>query len=248
MSLERPPIVEALLDFRVRADEGASEQLGAFAEAVHTGYPTDVELPGSGDVPASIRPFLGTLGPRKRLRSTDGRRTILVGPDRLTFSVTFAPPETVYTSWNDELEEPAFEAWASFQETVRPRALLSLATRFVNRISARADRPAEAFTSPPELPIPNAVLSAFDDRRSGRTLDGYGVRIGRRLGARLGGAPRAALFVDVEAFTTYDDLPTPPVNRADLDRDLARLRALKNDLFYGSIAPSTLDQYRDDDA
>ena len=246
--LDRPPIVEALLDFRVRVSEGSSDRLDTFAEAVRPAFPTEVMFPDPGEAPASLRTLLGALGPRKRLRSEDGRRTVLVGLDRLTFSATFTPPDVAYTDWERELEVPAFEAWATFQESLQPRALSSLATRFVNRISARADRPAEAFTSPPELPIPNAVLSAFDDRRSGRTLDGYGVRIGRRLGARPDGTARAALFVDVEAFKTYDDPPRPPVDRNDLAPTLVRLRALKNDLFHGSVAPATLAQYRDDNA
>ena len=249
LPLDRPPIVEALLDFRVRSSEGDTEErFAALREALRGDYPTvsaPVETEGA---PAAVQALLFLRGAQRRLRSDDGRRTVLVGPDRLTLSITFRPPQTTYQNWA-ELEAPAFEAWEAFEAAMEPAGLESLATRFVNRIDARADRPADVFTSPPELPITNAVLSSFNDRRSGRTLDGYGVRLGRRLGARPEGRPAAVLFVDVEAFRDYDGgTPPPPIRQPSVARDLARLRQLKNDLFYGSLTPSTLDRYRDADA
>lgn len=248
-SLDRPPIVEALLDFRVRSSEGDAEaRFEALSESLRADYP-DVSTPVDAEgAPAAIQALLFLRGAQRRLRSEDGRRTVLVGPERLTFSITFRPPQTTYQNWA-ELEVPAFAAWEAFEAAMQPAGLESLATRFVNRIDARADRPAEVFTSPPDLPITNAILSSFNDRRSGQTLDGFGVRLGRRLGARPEGHATAVLFVDVEAFRTYDgEAPPPPIRQPGLARDLARLRQLKNDLFYGSLTPSTLSRYRDADA
>ena len=241
--------MEALLDFRVHtATEGTETErrLHDFAEAVRADYPTEVERAAPDSAPAALRTFLRF--DQRRLRSDDGTRSVLVGANRLTFSATFNPPDRVYTSWRDELEGPAFHVWAMYEQTVRPDALVSLATRFVNRFYVRTDRPAEVLESRPELPIPNAVLSSFNDRRSGRTLDDYGVQVGRRLGVRPDGATRAVLFVDVEAFRRYDEPLALPVDRAALAGDLARLHTLKNDLFYGSLTSDTLHQYRDDDA
>lgn len=248
-SLDRPPIVEALLDFRVRSSEGDAEQrFEALREALQDDFPVVTPPINAEGAPASVQALLSLRGAQRRLRSEDGRRTVLVGPDRLTFSITFRPPETTYQDWA-ELEAPAFAAWAAFETAMQPAGLESLATRFVNRIDARADLPADAFTSPPELPITNAILSSFNDRRSGRTLDGFGVRLGRRLGARPDGYATAVLFVDVEAFRDYDgEAPAHPIRQPDLARDLARLRQLKNDLFHGSLTPATLNRYRDADA
>lgn len=247
--LERPPIVEALLDFRVRPSDGDPEaRLDAFQEALRDAYPHEGPRADREGVPAAVQAFLALRGTRRRLRSEDGRRTVLVGPDRLTLSLTFRPPETVYRTW-EELETPAFEAWAAFEAETQPLGLEGLATRFVNRIDVRADRPADALVSPPDLPIPDVALTAFHDRRSGQTLDGFGVRLGRRLGARPGGSPAALVFVDVEAFRDYDAaMPAPPIRQPDLAGDLARLRQLKNELFHGSVDPATLRRYRDADA
>lgn len=245
--LDRPPIVEALLDFRVRASEGDDEaRFGSLRDALAADYPTISAPEIPADAPATVRALLSLRGEQRRLRSEDSRRTVLVGPERLTFSLTFRPPATTYTSWA-ELEAPAFDAWAAFETAYEPLHLESLATRFVNRIETRADRPGEGLTSSPELPIPNALLTSFNDRRSGRTLDGFGVRLGRRLGSRPDASASATVFVDVEAFREYPAAPlAPPIRQPDLARDLARLRQLKNDLFHGSLTPSTLSRYRDD--
>lgn len=247
--LDRPPVVEALLDFRVRpreADDDLTDHLDAAADAMRGEYPNEIDR-RDRDLPEHLRrvlPAASFWSGGKRFRSEDGRRTVLISNERLTFSLTFRPPAEAYTHWAT-LEDAAFAAWEAYEQATQPVRLLSLATRFVNRIEGLPDQPAGVFTSPPDLPIPEVTLTSYNDRRSGRTLDGYGVRVGRRLDTRVG-APAAVLFFDVEAFKTYDaEAPTPPIRSDDLTRDLGRLRELKNDLFHGSLTPATLNRYRD---
>ena len=248
--LDRPPIVEALLDFRVDASDpdDTAESLGAFADSISEAYPTEVDLPQVDGMPPAIRALMAE-SKTSRLRSADGARTVLVGPSRVTFSVTFDWPDRVYTSWSDDLVAPAFQVWAAYEEHVRPRALASLATRFVNRLRVKPDRLDEVLTDPPSLPSGALTLSSSTDYRTGRTSDGFGARIGRRLGGHGPDTTRATLFLDVEAFVTYDDDPKPtPLGVDTLAGDLARLDAIKNDLFFSSLTPASLDLYRDDDA
>ena len=248
--LDRPPIVEALLDFRLDTDDAdaATERLDDFASAISGQYPDEVNLPHLEDMPAAVQALIAASDAR-RLRSSDGARTVIAGSSRVTFSIKFDWPERVYTSWVEELVSPAFEVWGAYQDHVQPRALVSLATRFVNRLRVHPDRLGEVLSDPPSSPTTGLSLSSFSDHRAGRTEDGFGARIGRRLGSHGQDSARSALFLDVEAFITYDDAPKPtPITQDHLADDLARLDAIKNELFFASLTEPALNSYRDDDA
>jgi uncharacterized protein (TIGR04255 family) len=172
-----------------------------------------------------------------RLTNDEETRSVLVADARLTFSVL-----AHYDQW-ETLVNGAFATWRLYEEATAPLALVRLSTRFVNRFSKASTNPLGLFNDSFDVPIPGASLTGLHDRRSGRTSDGFDVSVSRRLVTPATVSRNPIVYFDVEASRSYDEELEIPITKDRIADDLARLRELKNTLFYESVDINRLDHY-----
>ena len=232
--LQRPPIIEALLELRVRGGAVSDDVFARFEEAYGERYPQSQET--GGRLAQLLRMTQG-----RRLSDADDRESVTLGPDRFTFSRRYAAGAPPYDTWRSFVDA-AFETWEPFRSVVAPDGLTRVATRFLNRIHLPSGVGLAEVLSPPPAPLSqgDAGFTDVSDRRSARTHDGFGLQLGRRWN------PGSGILIDVEVFRAFPSSePRPIPDRVgDLDDVLERIDHLKNSLFFGALTPGALDPYR----
>ncbi|MDO2381611.1 TIGR04255 family protein [Rhodococcus electrodiphilus] len=125
---KNPPIVEAILDLRVRLPEGVSVETLYDLYGHEQGfgpsrpiYPLEQSLDEEG---RAVQP--APVG--YSFESVDRECVVHASLDR--FSVSKLPP---YTSWGDFLAR-AEAAWSSYRKVATPVSVVAIGVRFVNRI------------------------------------------------------------------------------------------------------------------
>ena len=239
--LDKPPIFEALLDFRVipgDSTESVNDLFDKLAAALKETYPhvrepvkfTRLSQPDSQPLKA-LR-----WENEYRFSSKAGEKHLLVTQNQFTFSHTFSSDGQTYSSWAKFFEE-ARAAWELYENALNPRSLVRLGTRFVNKFETTIEKALNAFESPISAPLEDAGVHHYRDMLTGSTRDNYGFRTGRRI-EPTGTPQRVIIFMDVEASKTLD--VSCPVDFALLESDIARLRDIKNDLFFESLTENAL--------
>jgi uncharacterized protein (TIGR04255 family) len=234
--LKNAPITEGLLDIRCTLPADVTlEDLAKFQEAIADRYPQRRER--------QVFESSLTLGTSEVVQKhqmdgylfagADGHRVVQARLDGFAFSVL-----KPYTSWPD-LRDEAREHWARYRQIARPTAVSRVAVRFINRI---------------ELPLPfddfrEYVLTAPDIAAGlPQGLATFIMRlvipverancvaiVTETIETAQGG--RLPFILDIEAFTER------PFKSEDeeLWQTLDRLREVKNDFFFRSITPKTLE-------
>lgn len=151
--LANPPIVEALMDFRVgpSRDLDVSELRAAGARL--PGYPKVEErrfLQGAIRVHGGTSEATATHGTYGYgFRSADGNRLVQFRIDGFTFNAI-----DLYPGW-EVLRKEALEAWHVYVESTRPKCVTRAALRYINRLEFQVGTDIAAFgkylTMPPDL-------------------------------------------------------------------------------------------------
>ena len=240
--LNNAPVVEGLVDFRVRPSDGIQfSSLEPLWEAVKPQYPvrreskrfqTSIQIKDDTEIQQAVASEI--IG--YRFEKTDGKSIIQVQLDGFSFS-RLAP----YDSW-DALVSEARTFWAEYRRTVKPARITRVATRFINRI---------------ELPFKGEV--DFDDYLTvpPSPPDGLAQNLGEFLTRIVVTDPKTGasvvliqalepfnpqnntlpILIDVDVFKIVEMEP----DGEDYWKLLASLRELKNQAFFSSITSKTLE-------
>lgn len=241
--LSRPPIVEAVLDFRTRLPAGLnSEALDAAASEVSVDYPTRKQqwmiegsfafaIEGDQPVSSSSRRPNGFV-----YHSKDGKQVAQFRLDGFTFS-RLAP----YTSW-DEVVPEAFRLWNIYRRVAQPEGLFRVGVRYINRIRL-PEAPRELndlLTSAPQVPpgLPQTVMGFLAQVLVPLDMPSTKANIIQALGA-LPAAPPGFLLLDIdvireEELDVADDILRPIFER---------LRDFKNKAFFNSLKDDLLREF-----
>jgi uncharacterized protein (TIGR04255 family) len=237
--LKRAPIVEAVIHWQARAlNSFEPEPLLAALTQKLPEYPSREPLQHvefmamvSGEETAPVlRHERGWQG--FRLKSDDGRYVVQFKRDGIVFSRT-----QPYQHW-EPFAASAKRVWKVFLELAAPVEVQRLGVRFINHFEgATAETLGEFLRDPPSCPS-NLPLKEFV-YQSTFEVPGhpFGVRVIKLLQPSIPGQPQSSgLFLDDDVFTTKamtnDD--------EEIDTALARMRWLKNKVFYSLLADRTI--------
>lgn len=236
-NLSKAPIVEGLIDIRVAPIPDATlDSLKACCDGLAAEFPSREDL----------RQLTGqlTLSPAgASIHSADAPRGFLLrSADRKWaaqyrfdgFTLSRLEP---YTSWS-ELNRRAQELWANYLDAAKPAKIVRLATRFINRIPLS-----------PGVPFDTVFTTTFQISSSlPQNVAGYLLRIvvpferesATAILTQALEANNQACVFDLDVFTeNHEGISADAIwNRLD------DLRCIKNRLFFESLTPSVLEQFK----
>jgi uncharacterized protein (TIGR04255 family) len=245
-NLPRAPIVEAVIEIRVRTSRTLEEtSLRSILEPKLSDYvflDSVREYHGelkfeSGRLPSQKVQDVGWKG--VRFRSSDKKHIAQFNRDGFAFS-RLEP----YLTW-EQLESESDRLWNVYKELAQPVEIQRLGLRFINRIKLPPgellfeDYIQPAPSSPRDLDLPFHGFMHKD------TLavpgHSYAINVIRTI-QQLSGTTESgvALILDIDVFTTegFD------LDSAVLPQRLLEMRWLKNKVFFGSITEKALEMFR----
>jgi uncharacterized protein (TIGR04255 family) len=242
--LNKAPIVEALIDFRVKPKDGLQpSDLQPIQEKLKDRYPTQKSIRqvkaefsmNVGDGAAPENPIRSTSEPSIgiRLDSTDRLRVLQAQTHGFTFSCL-----KPYDTWEALLEETK-ALWDLYVEVAAPVSLTRVATRFINRLELPLPIPEfeEYLTRPPVVPngIPESVSEFLSRIVAHDTATGASIVVIQALETVVPGSNILPVLLDIDVFkqANFD------VNSYDYWELLSEFRNLKNTAFFGSITERT---------
>lgn len=230
--LSHAPIVEAVIHWQARAQNWPEpEVLGAalaerfpdFATRSPIQHVEMTAMVSGDDASSAVR-----RGPRGiRLKSDDGRYIIQFTRDGLVFSRT-----KEYEHWGP-FRDAAKRAWQVYLDIAAPVETQRLEVRYINHIPTATPETLrnwlrEPPTCPSNLPLKEFVhQSTFDVPEHP-----FGVRVVKVLQPSMPELPQSSgLFLDVDVYSATA-IPNEP---GPLDEALARMRWLKNKIFFSLL-------------
>lgn len=240
--LDRPPIVEALVDLRTSVPDDPP-MFNALADELRDEFPTSEERRA---IEAKIEIRDGKIvSPRVdssafggiRLSNVDQTIYVQFRPDGFTLNNL-----KVYMG-GDQLIDKALALWGLLVDRARPETVSRVALRYTNQLRlplAHGDEFTRYLTSPPGLPegAPQQVsqflsrIVGHDEQRQAAAV------VTQQFKAPQAGQP-VAVTVDVDVFRTGDF----PVHSSDLREILNSLRMLKNETFFALLTDETVRFY-----
>ncbi len=242
--LSKAPIVEALIDFRIRSGEPLPpERLADLSTVIGDRYPTRKE---TRKLEASL-----VFGPDKdpehkvsgflmgyRYETADGHYVLQASPTGFTLSRLNS-----YTKWNDLLSE-AKSLWAEYIKLFDRAVVIRCAVRYINRVGLPGPRIDfdHYFTAAPKIPesLPQ-VLVSFLSRVVIPIADRNAFAIVTQSfnpeDAKENVAP-VVLDIDVFREGSFD------IESEENWRVIGELRDIKNEIFFSWITPSTIELLR----
>jgi uncharacterized protein (TIGR04255 family) len=239
--LANAPIVEAVLDLRVRFNAPPDAQrLAAFQNEIRERYPislgrlrlqTEVRVENQGQ---NVQQAVRREGPDGFMfRDAAQRRTVQVRADGFTFN-WLRPYDTWYA-----LRDEAREHWERYMRTFNPAAVVRVALRYINRIELPLplDDFEEYFRTRPMISsdLPQGLQQFFMRLEIPDLARRFVGIVTETTEPQPEGAQRLPFILDIDAIHEADFDPASPAVWATLER----LRDFKNELFYGSITPKT---------
>jgi uncharacterized protein (TIGR04255 family) len=239
--LPRPPITEALVDFRVKLPSSLdAESFAGLATRLRDDYPrmerTHLFQGGiriAGDKVAQVGADKGLQG--FLFRSLDGTRIAQYRLDGFTHN-QLRP----YTSWEEVLGE-TWRLWDLYRECALPDAVTRVAVRYINHfeIPASADV-GHYLTDPPESPdharrpvrhyLKRIVVEGPDSGIQAAVTQAIEPSAGRE---------RRIVLLDIDAFSSGEYAPV----RGKLEAVLDELRRFKNEILFGSLTEATVEMF-----
>ncbi len=238
--LDQAPISEAILDIGVEAD-APLEATDAFAKRVAETYPEaspvfTVEAffsvnPGKSGVAGSQSAAIGKI-----CWNPDKTRAVQARTNGFTMNHVKR-----YDSWK-ELRAEAVPRWDEYVDAIRPKKVVRLALRYINRIRLPADgdlnrymrthpqigaglsQEAGNFFMRVEIPFPEKRVAVITEAAVPREAD----------------AVERDLILNVDAVTVREFEPRDPAIWNELDE----LREIKNKCFFGSLQEQTWRKYQ----
>jgi uncharacterized protein (TIGR04255 family) len=241
--LRNAPIIEAIIDFRVKArPEFRPKMFSSLQTQLSSRFPEVEEYRGLQATFGMIQgrgqpPVVQDLGLQGYFFKTSDEKTIAqFRVDGFTFN-RLRP----YTSWT-ELFPQALDLWYLYSKVSRPEVITRLAVRYINRIAL----PAGAITFetylraapviPPELP---QSISSFLTRV---TIADPQIDIAAHVAQALeANAPEQHLIVilDIDTYKQSEFAIDDPM----IEQTLQQLRGFKNRIFFNSLTEETLRQF-----
>jgi uncharacterized protein (TIGR04255 family) len=242
--LPAAPIVEAVIQWRARAEkQWHSEEL---KRELSSRMPEYTECKPLHEIMIAAR-FEGGDTARQnrsvqwtgfRLEWKDEHYVAQYSRDGLLFS-RLRP----YNNWESFARE-ARKNWRTYRDLADPSEVQRLGVRFINRVELVDLAQLEAFlTQPPKclhklsLPVSGFLY------QSSHEVPGYrfGVNVSRTIQpSNLPQNEGFGLILDIDAFTTK---PLSCEDKA-IDENLARLRVLKNKVFFSLLKPSVIKKFK----
>lgn len=238
--LSKPPITEAILDFRVRPGPDIRlEELAKAAAELSVDYPRSEEawlVEGSFAFSTESANAVSSSSRRANgyfLHSRDGKQVGQFRLDGFTFS-RLAP----YTSWEDVAPE-ALRLWELYAALAKPETLYRIAVRYINHISL-PEAPTELeqiLTCAPRIPV---ELPQFMTGFLSRVLVPLPLANTHTSVVQAMDLPPAApsntLLLDVDVFCGQE----LPLSTDALRPLFEQLREFKNKAFFGSLKEETV--------
>jgi uncharacterized protein (TIGR04255 family) len=243
--LSKAPIVEAVIDFRVKLP--SDFKLDAFQplrSQLAKDYPGFEEQqivqqiikqePGSA-AEVSTR-FSGIHG--YRLLSNDGKNVVQLRRDGFTFSRLHP-----YTRW-DEVFAEAWRLWCMYVEAAKPLEVSRIAVRYINRMlfPLPFSNPEEYLKAPPMTAEGwPTKMSAFLSRVVMHEAESeVSVNVIQALEPQAPGQSSVSLIFDIDA---YDDVLLPP-NDVTIRERFIKLREMKNRVFFNGLTTKAIGLFR----
>lgn len=238
-TLTRAPIVEGLIDIRVDRAPGISlAELKSACDQLAEEFPSRQERrmwmgeftlsPGAGtSVSSMVQEPDGII-----LRTADEKWVAQFRMDGFTLSRL-----NPYTSWGD-LRAKALELWSRYQAAAKPRRVVRVASRFINRVALPPGSPFEktfatTFLLAPELPQAVAgyllrVIIPFEPEHAmaivTQSLDPSG----------------SECIFDLDAYSERAE----GLTEGEIWQRLDMLRDIKNRVFFGSLTAEALERFK----
>ena len=240
--LNRPPIVEALVDLRASFPSDP-EMFNALADELKDEFQTKEQR---RDLEAKIEIKDGKLVSQRVDSSAFGG--VRVANADQTVYVQFRPDGFTLNNrktymGGEQLIDKALTMWERLIERARPRLVSRVALRYINRLELplkHGDQFTQFLTAAPDLPegAPQAVsqflsrIVAHDTQRDATAV------VVQQLKPRKGGQP-ISITVDVDVFRMGDF----SVDSAGLRKTLGSLRTLKNETFFSLLTDQAVRSY-----
>jgi uncharacterized protein (TIGR04255 family) len=240
--LRAAPILEAIIDFRVKArPDFEPREFESLKVELSARFPHVIEQKG-GTVTFQLTPA-GVQSPMMKeggfqgldFRSEDEKLLAQFRTDGFTLN-RLKP----YTSW-DELRPIALDLWRLYCSVARPEGVMRLALRFINQIVLPSEKIAfsryitMAPVVPPELP---QAVSAFLTRT---TIHDHEQGVSAHVAQAFGkdSESRMVFVLDIDAYSEGAWTPSDP----GIEATLGALRTLKNLVFFNGLTETTLKQF-----
>jgi uncharacterized protein (TIGR04255 family) len=237
--LPNAPIVEAILDIRVRfAVPVDILRLESFQDAIRDRYPvklgrmsfeTEVRVEGQ-----AVQQGVRRSGPDGFLfKDSEQKRTVQARSDGFTFN--WLKP---YDTW-EALRDEAREHWERYRATFNPEAAMRVALRYINRIELPlpfADFAEYVRTLPVVAPeLPQGLRTFLMRLEIPEPQRGFIGILTETIEQPSGDGRYLPFILDIDVIreATFD--PAGPL----IWETLEQLRDFKNELFFGSITTKT---------
>lgn len=233
------PIVEAVIEFRLRFDNAPTvDALDRFCTGIADRFPTKVPVnvmavqlaQQAGDQP-QLHGNNSQIG--FRLTSVENDRVAMIQQDSFIYS-HLAP----YSDWDTFSDELKF-LWLKFSESLAPKAVIRVATRYINRIVVPQSRVElkDYFTIGPELPAAMAEhLSGFFVQLQLPLTDLHaGARSVINFSPQPSSPDTCAFVLDIDTFREDEFAP----DSGEIWEFLNHLRLKKDEIFESSITDKT---------
>ena len=248
-TLERPPILEAVLDIRFRArTELEVGELFALREVLSETFPTSEEMKQMGAKILFERTGARTETEEPRqigvlFKSKDEKLIFQARVDGITLS-RLAP----YRSF-DELEPLLRSCWGAYVRAARPEAATRIAVRYINRFEVPIDTNlTDWLTRPPQPAVPWVRMGSFVHRDLWRAEDEeYAVGLVTALEPGLNGRS-SQLIVDIDAFSEVRPISIsaddPEASLPMVRERFSALRSIKNHFFFSLLTPKCIQTFQ----
>jgi len=242
--LSKAPIVEAVIDFRVKLPSDfkldAFQPLRVQLAGDYPGFEEQQivqqmikQEPGSA-AEVSTR-FSGVHG--YRLSSNDGKNVVQLRRDGFTFS-RLSP----YTRW-DQVFAEASRLWILYAEAAKPTEVSRIAVRYINRMlfPMPLTKPEEYLSAPPVTADGwPAEMNAFLTRVVMRDAkSNISVNVIQALEPQVPGQNEVAIIFDIDASEDVS-LTSDDVTIAER---FGKLRDMKNRVFFKGLTPKSIELF-----
>ena len=239
-TLNKPPITEALIDFRTQIS-APQEAFEAFAKELEPEFPTRQVRHG---MRAELRIDHGRLIPPKAEKL--GFQGVMVTSADETLKVQFGPEGFTLNNLGayqggERLVTLALALWSRFASRMSASVVTRVAFRYINRLDLplRHGDPINRYlVSPPELPegAPQNVSDFLSRIVAREPTSGAIAIVTQRMNLQQS-AP--VVLIDVDVFKQGEFSP----NQADLRLILDSLRLVKNSIFFSLLTEEAVALY-----
>ena len=241
-SLNRPPIVEALVDLRATVP-GNPSTFNAVADELSDEFPTKEQqagVEGTIEIKGGKLVFPHVASPAfvgVRVANEDKSIYVQFRPDGFTLN------NIKGYMGGDELLDKALTLWELLVERTKPEFVSRVALRYINRLQIPlkdGDQFDHYLTSAPTLPegAPNLV-SEFLSRIVGHDVQRKATAVVSQQLKRQQQGQLVPITIDVDVFRAGSF----PVETAPLREILDSLRMLKNETFFSLLTDATVGLY-----